>query len=183
MWRVAVHLALALCGPLSLMACGGGAQTGTAASDHGASRKVDTGARRGPTSIPVDGDPNGLWWDEAAAALYIADAKNNRILRWTDAAGFSTAAELPPAPPEGGGLSQVVKLSDGKLVVTRFGHGKAGDVVYANPDGTVPNLDLLRHRIGLAAMSDGTLYEAFFFSKDGVKSGGIARIDLTGSEA
>ncbi|MDC3956246.1 hypothetical protein KEG38_20460 [Polyangium jinanense] len=38
-----------------------------------------------------------------------------------------------PAPPEGGGLGQVVKLPDGKLVMTRFGHGRAGDVVYANP--------------------------------------------------
>ncbi|TKD03465.1 hypothetical protein E8A74_25865 [Polyangium fumosum] len=157
-----------------------------ATADPGIASQGDTGVRRGPTSIPVDGDPNGLWWDETAAALYIADAKNNRILKWTDAAGFSTVAELPPAPPEGGGLGQVVKLPDGKLVVPRFGHGKAGDVVYANPDGTsgtVPNLDPLRRRIGLAATSDGALYEAFFFSKDGVKSGGIARIDLAGTEA
>jgi DNA-binding beta-propeller fold protein YncE len=185
MLRVAVHLALALCGTFSLLACGG-AQTETATTEPSASPNGDTGARRGPTSIPVDGDPNGLFWDETAAVLYVADAKNNRVLKWTDAAGFSTAAELPPAPPEGGGLGQVVKLPDGKLVVTRFGHGKAGDVVYANPDGTsgtVPKLDPLRRRIGLAATSDGTLYEAFFFSKDGVKSGGIARIDLTGTEA
>jgi DNA-binding beta-propeller fold protein YncE len=157
MLRVAVHLALALCGTFSLLACGG-AQTETATIEPSASPNGDTGARRGPTSIPVDGDPNGLFWDETAAVLYVADAKNNRV----------------------------VKLPDGKLVVTRFGHGKAGDVVYANPDGTsgtVPKLDPLRRRIGLAATSDGTLYEAFFFSKDGVKSGGIARIDLTGTEA
>ena len=106
---------------------------------------------------------------------------------------YSTLANPTTGPifttlPTGSYLSlgQVVKLPDGKLVVTRFGHGKAGDVVYANPDGTsgtVPKLDPLRSRIGLAATSDGTLYEAFFFSKDGVKSGGIARIDLTGTEA
>lgn len=106
---------MALCGPLALMACGG-AQTGTTTADLGASPKGYTA-----TSIPVDGDPNGLWWDEAAATLYVADAKNNRVLKWTDAAGFSTAAELPPTPPEGGGLGQVVKLADGTASPTSCG--------------------------------------------------------------
>ncbi len=143
--------------------------------------KVD----RGPTAIPLDGDPNGLWWDSAAATLYIADDNNNRVLQWTDEAGVALVAELPAAPQNGPGLGQLVKTKDGKIIVTRFGFGTAGDVVYVAPDkttGKVPNLDPLRRRIGLTVASDGTLYDSYFVKTASGQLGAVARLDLTGSE-
>jgi hypothetical protein len=132
---------------LLLPACGeaAGGTTGSAVSSG-------TPVARGPTAIAVDGDSNRLFWDTDTGTLYIAADDNNRILTWTDHDGLGLGAELPPAPPDGAGLGQVVKTKDGALVVPRFGFGTSGAVVFARPDattGTVPGLDTLRRRIGL----------------------------------
>lgn len=140
---------------------------------------------RGPTAIDVDGDPNGLWWDADEGALYLADDNGNRILRWTDADGFSLAAELPEASADGPGLGQLVRTSDGTLVVPRFGYGTSGDVVYVNAagsSGVVPGLDVERRRIGLTVADDGTLYDGWFVSSDGGRVGGVSVLDLAGGE-
>ncbi|HVK65689.1 MAG TPA: hypothetical protein VM694_14500 [Polyangium sp.] len=177
---------LALLGLLS--ACGDGTSPSTPGSGSGASSGGGNGSvvDRGPTSISLDGDPNGLFWDADTATLFLADDNGNRILSWTDTAGLGLAAELPAAPPDSAGLGQVVKLKDGTLVVPRFGGGTAGDVVYAKPDGTngvVPNLDPLRRRIGLAVSEEGTLYDTFFVAMNGIKLGSVAKLDLAGTEA
>ncbi len=39
------------------------------------------------TSLAIDGDPNGLYWDATSSTLYVADDGNNRILTYTDAGG------------------------------------------------------------------------------------------------
>ena len=112
---------------------------------------------RGPKAIALDGDPNGLFWDAASQTLYIADDQNNRVLKWTDAEGVTLAAQLPPAPGNGPGLGDLVRMPDGTLVVVRFGGGTAGDVVFVRPDGTtgtVPGLKPERRRIGLSAETD-----------------------------
>lgn len=140
---------------------------------------------RGPTTIALDADPNGLWWDAEEGALYLADDNGNRILRWSDADGLSLATTLPEAPADGPGLGQVVRLADGALVVTRFGGGTAGDVVFARPDGStgvVPDLDPERRRIGLTVTDDGTLYDAWFRSEDGTRVGGVSALSLGGGE-
>lgn len=140
---------------------------------------------RGPTSIALDADPNGLWWDAASSTLYIADDNGNRILQWSENAGVSVAATLPEAPPDSAGLGQVVKTADGTLVIPRFGGGTAGDVVFVDANGNggkVPGLDVIRRRIGLTIGPDGTLYDAYFVSINGQKIGAIARLDLSGSE-
>jgi hypothetical protein len=82
---------------------------------------------RGPTTITIDGDPNGLWW--ADGQLTIADDDNNRLLQWTDAAGIGLVGDLPAAAAQGAGLGQVIVLEDGTRVVSRFGYGTTGMVM------------------------------------------------------
>jgi sugar lactone lactonase YvrE len=180
-----LKLAVAVTFTALLSACSRGRDAGSSSSSGsaaiGSSRAVD----RGPTTLPLDGDPNGLWWDGAADTLLIADSANNRILRWTDGGGIVKLADLPPAPQKNPGLGQLVKTPAGEVFVTRFGFGTAGDVVYVAADGStgkVPGLDPQRRRIGLAVAADGTLYDAYFV-KDGDQSrGAVARLDRAGTE-
>jgi DNA-binding beta-propeller fold protein YncE len=140
---------------------------------------------RGPRALRLDADPNGLWWDAASATLYLADDENNRVLKWTDAEGFALVADLPPAPADGAGLGNLVRMPDGTLVVVRFGGGTAGDVVYVRPDGsahTVPGLKPDRRRIGLTLAQDGQLYVTYFVRVSNVNVGSVARLTLEGTE-
>lgn len=140
---------------------------------------------RGPARVALDGDPNGLWWDSADRTLYIADNANNRVLAWRDGASTSVFVELPPGPPTGPGLGQLVRTSDGTIIVPRFGDGTAGDVVYASRDGTVgriSNLDVTRRRIGLTVASDGTLYDGWFIRGSSGRVGTVSTLTLAGTE-
>ncbi|ATB37741.1 hypothetical protein CYFUS_003166 [Cystobacter fuscus] len=140
---------------------------------------------RGPKAISLDGDPNGLFWDAAGKTLYIADDQNNRVLKWTDAGGISLVAQLPPAPGNGPGLGDLVRMPDGTIVVVRFGGGTAGDVVFIRPDGTtgtVPGLKPERRRIGLTLAPDGQLYVAYFVRVNNANVGSVARLTLEGTE-
>ncbi|HND31633.1 MAG TPA: hypothetical protein PKY30_21220 [Myxococcota bacterium] len=138
---------------------------------------------RGPTTIPVDGDPNGLWW--ADGKLTIADDDNNRILQWTDSAGIGLVGDLPAAAAEGAGLGQVIVLDDGTHVVPRFGYGTTGDVVTLSAAGVgavVPGLDVEHRRIGLALGKDEAIYVGWFVSGDAGRVGAVSRLDLAGTE-
>src|SRR5262245_29239259 len=84
---------------------------------------------RGPKVLPVDGDPNGLWWDEPQQRLLVADDDGNRILEWTDARGFALVKQLPASSAKAPGLGQLVRTADGTIFVTRFGHGTNGGVM------------------------------------------------------
>ncbi|MGE6757139.1 hypothetical protein ACQKGO_03915 [Corallococcus interemptor] len=140
---------------------------------------------RGPKTIEVDGDPNGLWWDAESATLYMADDENNRVLRYRDGEGISKVADLPAAPADGPGLGALARLNDGTLVVVRFGGGTAGDVVYVRPDGTsaiVPNLPRERRRIGITVTNDGQLLDGYFVRNNNVNVGSVARLGLEGTE-
>lgn len=159
--------------------------TADAISTADAADAIDTAevpVERGPKAIAIDGDPNGLWWDAAGQTLYVADDDGNRILRWTDAAGFALVANLPTASPDGAGLGQLVKLADGRLVVTRFGYGTTGSVVVVDSDGNsreLAGLDATRRRIGLALAPDGTLYTSWFTkSGQNPRVGGVGRLTL-----
>ena len=143
------------------------------------------GIERGPRALPLDADPNGIRWDAASKTLFLADDQNNRVLQWTDAGGVSLVAELPPAPANGAGLGDLVRMPDGTLVVVRFGGGTAGDVVFVRPDGssgTVPGLKPERRRIGLTLAQDGQLYVTYFVRVNNVNVGSVARLTLEGSE-
>jgi sugar lactone lactonase YvrE len=166
----------------------GGSRDATAqdAAVDGASGGDGGGAvERGPVVLPLDADPNGLWWDAPSATLYIADDNGNRVLRWRDGVGTELFAMLPPGPANGPGLGQLVKTPDGTLVVTRFGDGTAGDVVYVSAGGTVgrvSSLDATRRRIGLTVTADGTLYDGWFFRGTTGRVGTVSRLDLAGTE-
>lgn len=144
-------------------------------------------ANRGPTILKIEGDPNGLWWDDASKTLYVADDSGNRLLRWTDEAGFSLLRDLTPAPEQGAGLGQLVRMDDGNLVVTRFGHGTAGAVVFVPPSGAaqdVPGLSVERRRIGLTISSTGQLYDSWFVRQSsGERVGAVGALSLTGTES
>lgn len=184
---------------LSVVACGdsgdtdpstGGGGGGTGGDGAGAASEGGGGAasdvERGPALLDIDGDANGLWWDDEESILYIADDNGNRILRWTDEDSFSLVADLPSAAKEGAGLGQLVKTADGTIVVTRFGFGTAGDVAYVTPGGEaeiVPDLDPERRRIGLTVAADGTLYDSWFVRlSTGDRVGAIGTLTLAGVE-
>ena len=153
--------------------------------DPGDGKQPST-ADRGPTSIPLDGDPNGLRL-LPDGTLLIADDNNNRVLAYVDGDGTSLYADLPTAAANGPGLGDIALLADGRLVLPRFGFGTAGDVVVVDADKTsrvVPNLDATRRRLGAAQGADGTVYiSGFTVTGDGVKLGAVWKLDLdTGAE-
>ncbi len=166
---------------LLLLALVGCSTSGDSPSDAG------TGAvDRGTRILAIDGDPNGLWWDDSTQTLYVADDNGNRILRWTDASGFALVKDLPAASPSGAGLGQVVRTGDGTLVVTRFGYGTTGDVVSVPASGDaqiVPSLDPQRRRIGLTLAADGRLFDSWFVRlSTGARVGSVGQLSLTGTE-
>jgi len=156
---------------------------------------------RGPTAIPYNGAPNGIFWDYGTKqALYIADERSTAVTKWTDQGGFSVAVTFPlPPPPDAGddagdaapadagppGLGQVVRLLDGTIVVTEFGFGTTGAVLYTDKTGdaaVVPALSTKKRRIGLAMLPDGTLVDTYFVKGDAGPVGAVAKVTLTGSE-
>jgi sugar lactone lactonase YvrE len=136
------------------------------------------------TSIAIDGDPNGLFWDATSSTLYIADDGNDRILQYTDAASISKVADLP-GTDTGIGLGQLVRTSDGSIYVTRFGYGTEGDVAKVAPDGTasaLTGLDVTKRRIGLAVDANGILYDTYFVKQGNGYVGAVAKLGLDGTE-
>ena len=145
-----------------------------------------TTADRGPTTVTLDGDPNGLVWDDAAQTLYIADDDNNRILKYTDADGISNVADLPAeSGSQGPGLGQLAMAADGSFLVTRFGYGVNGDIAIAKLDGTssvIPKLDPTKRRIGIAVAPDGTIFDSYFTKGSSADLGAVAKVTLDGTE-
>jgi sugar lactone lactonase YvrE len=144
-----------------------------------------TGTVRAPSAmktVAVDGAAGGLWWDTGDDALYLADARNDRILRWRDGTGFETAAPLPPGSRTAG-LGQIVRAPSGLFLVTR--HGEGGGVLFtdtAGRMGAVGGLDPSRQRIGLTFASDGALYDAWFVTTSGETLAAVGRLDVSGGE-
>ena len=137
-------------------------------------------------SVALSFDPNGLFWDAATQALYIADDDGNQIQKWTEDGGLAIVARLPPAPAAGPGLGQLVVLGDRSIVVPRFGSGTGGDVVSVKPDGSasaVTGLAPERRRLGLTIAADGTLYDSFFLKVGTSRAGTVARLSLGGTGA
>jgi len=168
-----IHLGI-VCSVLLALSCGGSRGEPASAA----------GGERGRQALELDGDPNGLWWDDAAQTLYVADDNGNRILTWTDERGFASWRELPAASP-GTGLGQLAFTADGTLVATRFGHGTAGQVLFVPPSGeaqNVPGLDPARRRIGLTVAQDGRLFDCWFVKSEQGRTGGVSELSLSGSE-
>lgn len=133
-----------------------------------------------PTDLELPGDASGAWWDAGERRLFVTDDTHHAIVGWTGGA-FEQVAAVPDAK----GLGGLVRLADGRFVVTSFGAGTEGGVFVVG-DGAataVPNLDHARRRTGLALAPDGTLYVTFFTKAGGADAvGGIARLDLEHGE-
>jgi hypothetical protein len=151
----------------------------------------------GATSfIPFDdGKPASLVWSARSESLFVADNENNQIWRWTDGQGLvraaTTADPVGAAKAQGALVGQIQELSDGTLVVMRFGHPKKGfgAIAYVNPrtrqSGLVPNIDQQRKRLGLALGANDTLYGSYFEDVSGAGGevqGALTIVDLQNGE-
>jgi sugar lactone lactonase YvrE len=128
-----------------------------------------------PTTIAI-AKPNGLAWDAAHGALWIADESTYSLVRWP----AHEARVVVAAPVDKDGLGGVAIAPNGQVIVARFGGGSAGGV---SRDGTpIPGLDPTRRRLGVAIASDGALIDAWFVKgKDVAKAAGLERIDSSGA--
>ena len=152
---------------VTLSACGGGG------SD----------ADRGPTTLSVSADLNGLYWDKSESRLFVSDEKANTIRVWEGGTQFAQYAALPTAPASGSTLGQVTRGSDGTVYVTRFGFGTDGAVAAVPKSGAAYNLtgtDSLRRRIGITPTPDGSLLDGWFI-KGG--AGAVSELKISGTAA
>ncbi|QIL74306.1 hypothetical protein G7048_27990 (plasmid) [Diaphorobacter sp. HDW4B] len=155
------------CAAVALSACGGGGS--------------DTD--RGPTTLSVSAELNGLYWDKSESRLFLTDDAANNIRAWDGGTQFTQYAALPTAPTSGATLGQLTRTTDGTLYVTRFGFGTDGSVVGAPKTGNAYNLsgtDKLRRRIGITTTPDGALLDGWFI-KGG--SGAVSELKLSGTTA
>jgi sugar lactone lactonase YvrE len=138
-----------------------------------------------PDCIPLDGDPNGLYWDAQSQALLIADTRGGRILKWTEAGGVVPFVVLPDAA-KAGGLGQIVRSAEGDLLVALLGTSSAGGVVRISPAGetsVVAELAPERRRIGLAVAADGRVFGTWFTRDEKHEGdGGVSELDADGGE-
>jgi sugar lactone lactonase YvrE len=154
---------------------------------HQAPRSTRAATAPAAVAVQLPVEPNGLWWNAVENALYFASDETHAVYRRDHAGNVKVVGSLP-APIDGnGGLGQLVITRDGTIVITRFGGGTAGGVIFLRRDGTsgsVPNLDPTRRRIGLAVGEDGTLFDAYFHVEEGMKKfrGAVARLTLDGGE-
>ncbi len=79
----------------------------------------DAPVERGPKAIPLDGDPNGLFWGAKSETLYIADDQNHRILKYRDGEGVSLAVALPDAPPKSPHMGEALGRRNSWLALAR----------------------------------------------------------------
>ncbi len=79
----------------------------------------DAPVERDPKAIPLDGDPNGLFWDAESETLYIADDQNHRILKYRDGEGVSLAVALPDAPPKSTHMGKALGRRSSWLALAR----------------------------------------------------------------
>ena len=104
-------------------------------------------------------------------------------MAWKDGGAAPSPFALPPnARP---GLGQVVRLADGTLVVSQFGHGESGAVILVPAEGqprAISGVDPRRRRLGLAPAAPGAVYSAWF-TKDGeAQAGGLSVVAVAGGE-
>ncbi|MFT3693175.1 MAG: hypothetical protein QM831_08540 [Kofleriaceae bacterium] len=131
--------------------------------------------------IPLPTPANGLAWDAADKALYIA--ADTKLLKWTSGTEFTPVADFPATGKLS--LGGVVKLADGSFLVTSFGFGTDGTVFHVDAQhkvSAVPNLDPKRRRVGIAVGPDAAIYDAYFVMDGKDHTGGLAKLDLVKGE-
>lgn len=154
----------------------------------GADMTVPDMAVRRMADVPLTFQPEGLWWDSASQALYIANDKGPQIIKWDEtnsSASFVVFAKLPDINPKSGSLGQVIKIKDGSWLTTRFGFGMAGAVLQTTADGQhsmeVAGLATARERIGLTEDANGNVYTGWFTGSMPVMNGTVSKVALDGS--
>lgn len=196
---LALGVAFLACGDDNIVyeaADGGGfdpIDAATKDSGKDAATRTDAGVLVGPASLDFDpdgkGDPISMVWNDELQTLFIADNTGNQIWTWTDADGFAKLAQIPDDPEatstNNTSLGQIVRLSDGTLVVPRFGNGKRGAICWVNPDtkdtGCVPNAPLERRRTALTATPDDEMFGGYFApGSTGPDAGIVTRVDFDG---
>jgi len=143
--------------------------------------------------VPMsEGQPASLWWDEATSTLYIADNQNNQVWTWTDSAGLAKyeTTESTPGEIDAGAtlVGQLVRQSDGTVVVARFGspRGAYAAIAYVTSEGAaglVPEVDPARHHLGLGLAPGDKLFGSYFAgTPGGAMAGVVTRVDLQTGE-
>jgi sugar lactone lactonase YvrE len=140
----------------------------------------------------TEGQPASLWWEASNSTLYIADNQNNQVWSWTEAAGLAkygtTAATAGEIDAGATLVGQLVRQSDGTIVVARFGspRGSFAAVSYILPDGgsgLVPGVDPGQHHLGLGLNTGDKLFGSYFGgTPGGAMTGAVTRIDLQTGE-
>ena len=138
--------------------------------------------------IAVSFQPEGLWWDSATDALYIANDGGQQIVKYYEPNGaFTVFARLPDIASNAGSLGQLIKAKDGNWLTTRFGFSLAGAVLQTSADGqtstAIGGLDVKRRRIGLTQAPDGTVFDSWF-TQTGTNPpamGTVSKVALDGS--
>jgi DNA-binding beta-propeller fold protein YncE len=178
-------LALGVAAACGATGCGRSSSDGAAATSASA-QEAKPAAASDRVAIDLPGDANGILWDPAASTLYVTDSANGQIEQWTDGSGFAPVASCPH---DAGKVAMGGLVRDGATFVTpSFGFGSAGTVFVldAGAARTVPNLDPVRRRIGIARAPDGTLYDTYFIGagmgSGAAPHGGVARLDLATGE-
>jgi sugar lactone lactonase YvrE len=161
-----------------------------AALDAGSSLDVAAGSDK--FIAMAEGQPASLWWEASNSTLYIADNQNNQVWSWTEAAGlakFGTTAATAGEIDAGATLvGQLVRQSDGTVVVARFGspRGSFAAVSYILSDGgsgLVPGVDPGQHHLGLGLNTGDKLFGSYFAgTPGGAMAGVVTRIDLQTGE-
>ncbi len=167
-----------------LAACGGGGGGGGAFVE------------RGPKTLVVNADPNGIYYDAGEARLYITDDNTNALLNWDGEAttSFSKFADLPPLLPAATAtqvsIGELTRSIDKTFYTTRFGFGNAGTIMTVSPTKVATNLtglDPVRRRIAMTFTANGELIDNWFTAPPtpnaSSANGNVSLVTITGTTA
>lgn len=161
-WIAGLAAALAACGRSRAASGQPEPETPEPAGDHG--------------GIALPGDCRGAWWDAGERSLFVTDDTHDELVRWREGGGFTTVARLPAASALGG----VVRLADGRFVVSSFGFGEGAIYVVEGSEARpLAGLDRGRRRTGLTLAPDGVVYAAYYeVAPRGAPRGGVSRLEI-----
>lgn len=151
---------------------------------------------RGPKTLVVNADPNGVYYDAGEARLYITDDNTNALLNWDGetTTTFSKFADLPPLLPAATAtqvsIGELTRTADKTFYTTRFGFGNAGTIMTVSPTKVATNLtglDATRRRIAMTVTANGELLDNWFTAPPtpsaSTANSSVSLVTVTGSTA
>ncbi|MEO8704907.1 MAG: hypothetical protein ABI867_32945 [Kofleriaceae bacterium] len=139
---------------------------------------------RGPRTVTLPGGANSVLWDNATGTLFLTDNNGIRLMRYKDATGLEQVSTLPNAGMIS--LGDIVKETDGTILVANFGFGATGTIFALPPTGpAVPFTGLAadRKRVGLVKDSAGQHYTSYFTGAGATPVGGVSSLAIAGTVA